>query len=350
MQTRQLAELLRRDGFSVELVPVNRPYRPRWVARVPVVRAFFRLLPYLAALLRAAGRNDLLHLMANSGWSWHLFATPAILVARIRRLPIVINYRGGSAPEFLARQGRWVLPFLRRANVLAVPSGFLAEVFQPYGLNATIVPNIVDLQRFLGAAEARADSGRPLHVVVTRNLEPIYDIATALRAFALIRQSRPDGRMRVAGSGPERDRLMEEARKLGVDEAVEFTGRLDADAMARLYRTADIMLNPSLVDNTPNSILEAWASGVAVVSTRVGGVPHLVAEGRDAILVPAGDPGAMADAVIGLVNDPERLRLLREEGERSARRFAWDQVKPIWLRVYRDAAGSSASNSRGRTV
>jgi hypothetical protein len=93
-QTRQLAELLRSAQADVSLVQSNAPYRPAWAGRVPVLRALFRLVPYLLRLWRAAGRSDVLHVMANSGWSWHLFAAPAIWVARWRQVPVVVNYRG----------------------------------------------------------------------------------------------------------------------------------------------------------------------------------------------------------------------------------------------------------------
>ena len=77
-QTRQLAQLLQQAGAQVELVQVNAPYQPRWLGSIKGLRALFRLLPYLLHLWRAAGKAELLHIMANSGWSWHLFAAPAI--------------------------------------------------------------------------------------------------------------------------------------------------------------------------------------------------------------------------------------------------------------------------------
>ncbi|RFC36344.1 MAG: hypothetical protein DID90_2727553940 [Candidatus Nitrotoga sp. LAW] len=83
-QTRQLATLLKQEGVNVELVPVNAPYRPRFVGHIKGLRAVFRLLPYLFHLWHAAGRVDLFHIMANSGWSWHLFAAPAVWTAKLR--------------------------------------------------------------------------------------------------------------------------------------------------------------------------------------------------------------------------------------------------------------------------
>ncbi|MEA3642016.1 MAG: glycosyltransferase family 4 protein [Lamprobacter sp.] len=344
MQTRQLRDLLRAEGLVVELVQVNRPYRPALIARIPLVRALFRLLPYVWSLWHGAGRNDLMHLMANSGWSWHLFAVPAIVIARARGLAMVVNYRGGSAPAFLAQQGAWVLPMLRRAEVLAVPSGFLERVFREYALTARIVPNIVDLSRFMASPKTRGSGRAELRLVVTRNLEPIYDISTALQALALVRSSAPnlnaDISLSIAGSGPEADRLQSEALQLGLGDAVTFTGRLDREAMVALYQSADVMLNPSRVDNTPNSILEAWASGVAVVSTNVGGVPDLVTEGRDALLVPPGDVQAMAQAIIELAENPQRLLQLQDEGRKRAQEFSWHRIGPIWLDLYAQLARS----------
>ncbi|RNE90222.1 glycosyltransferase [Marichromatium sp. AB31] len=337
-QTRQLAELLRAEGLAVELVQVNAPYRPAWAGRLPVVRALFRLLPYLWRLWRAMGGGGVVHLMANSGWSWHLFAAPALLIARVRGLPAVINYRGGEAQIFLRAQARWVVPLMRRAAAIAVPSGYLRAVFAPYGLEAEVVPNIVDLERFAARAAAARHPEVP-HLVVTRNLEAIYDNTTALRAFARIRARWPAARLTIAGTGPEAAALAAEARALGIAESVTFSGRLERAAMAALYAEADLMLNPSRVDNTPNSVLEAWASGVAVVSTRVGGLPYLVEDGVDAVLVAPGDPEALAEAACALLDDPPRRAALVAAGRRAAERFSWPAVRPLWLALYRRIAG-----------
>src|SRR5215212_10194695 len=119
-QTRQLADLLEQDGIAVQIVQVNAPYSPRWIASLRGVRALFRLIPFLARLWSAAGRVHLFHVMANSGWSWHFCAAPAIWIAKLRGVPVVVNYRGGNAEEFLARSFLWVGPTLRAANRLVV--------------------------------------------------------------------------------------------------------------------------------------------------------------------------------------------------------------------------------------
>ena len=89
---------------------------------------------------------------------------------------------------------------------------------------------------------------------------------------------------------------------------MHFCGTLDRDEMAALYRSASVVINPSRVDNMPNSVLEAMASGVPVVSTNVGGVPFILREDVTGLLVPRADPEAMAAAVLRVLGDPGSRR------------------------------------------
>ena len=342
-QTQQLAELLRGEGQSVTLVPCNAPYSPRWVANVPVLRAVFRLFPYLLRLWREIGSSSvapssapqLVHVMANSGWSWHLFAAPAIWIAALRRVPVIVNYRGGEAESFLSTSARWVRRTMRKAAALIVPSGFLKATFARFDMSAAIVPNIVDLRRFSNPQPHRTNRRR---LLVARNLEPIYDNESAIRALAIVRQTHPDATLTVAGSGPLADALQSLVKTLGLAGAVVFTGRLDRDAMANAYRDADIALNPSLVDNMPNSVLEALASGVPVVSTHVGGVPYIVKDGETALLVPPKSPEAMAAAIVRLMDDAALAQRLIDNGLAEVQAYTWPRVWPVLAATYARAS------------
>ncbi len=342
-QTRQLARLLSEEGLHVELLQTNRPYRPSWITHLRGIRALFRLFPYLRELWKTAGRVDLFHVMANSGWSWHLFAAPAIWIGWLRGVPVVLNYRGGEAEAFFRKSFRWVRPSLKRVAAVVVPSGFLAEVFRRRGIDVHTVKNIIDLQRFDSAGTRAQHQQDCPHLLVTRNLEPIYDIGTALRAFRRVQEVFPEARMTVCGSGPERENLVTQAEELGIGSAVTFTGRLDNDRVAELYRSADAMINPSLADNMPISILEALACGVPVVSTDVGGVPYLVTHNKTALLVSPGDDLAMAQAVISLLRDPALGERLVKAGQDEIDAYTWPRVRGQLLAVY-DAVLASTVN------
>jgi glycosyltransferase involved in cell wall biosynthesis len=340
-QCQQLRDLLTADGVELSFVQTNAPYRPRWIERVKAARAVFRLVPYLVAVDRLCRSVDVVHLLANSGWAWHLFAAPVVWIARLRGTSVIVNYRGGEAERFLSTAPAWVPSTLRSADACIVPSGFLEAVMARFGVPTAVIPNVVDLSRFHPREGARPDGGR--HVIVTRNLEAIYAIDDALRAFQRVAARLSGVRMTVAGEGPERGRLIELVREFGIEDRVAFPGRLSRDAMAELYRSADVMLNPSTVDNMPNSLLEAYASGVPVVSTNVGGIPFIASDGDTALLVTAGDVEAMAGRVISVLTDAPLAERLARNGLDEARRYTWGQVGPQWRRLY---ARCSAAKER----
>ena len=340
-QCEQLLRLLRAEGVSVELVRTNAPYRPAWIGRVPVLRAGARLLPFLVELWRSIGRAEVVHVFANSGWAWHLLALPAVVMARLRGTAVIVNYRGGLADEFLRTGPRHVKAWLARATLRVTPSVFLLRVFARHGLDAEVIPNIIDLSRFSTPLNpARRDAP---HLIVTRNLEPIYDIPTALRAFAQVRLRYPAARLTVAGSGPQRAALLQLATELGLAEAVHFSGRIDNARIGALYASADCLLNPTTADNMPISILEALASGVPVVSTNAGGIPDLVQHGVTALLVPVGDHAAMAHEALRVLDDAAVASALRRAGLAEVQRFAWPHVKRQWQSAYQRASHARGS-------
>ena len=350
-QTRQLAKLLREEGLHVELLQTNRPYRPSWMAYLRGIRALVRLLPYLRELWVAAGRVDLFHVMANSGWSWHLFAAPAIWIGWLRGIPVVLNYRGGEIEEFFQKSFHWVRPSLNRVATVIVPSGYTAGAFRRRGFDIRIVRNIVDTSRFsLTDRQLRQCTTNSPHLLVTRNLEPIYDIGTALHVLQQVCRVYPETRLTICGSGPEKSALQQLARDLGISEAITFAGNIDNDSIAELYRSADIILNTILADNMPVSLLEALACGVPIVSTNVGGVPFLVTHKKTALLAEPGDHEAMAEGILSLVSQPELAEALVRAGLDEIQQYTWSEVKQDLLPVYDSVIDTESESQPGVLV
>lgn len=347
MQTLQLRRLLRAEQIDVTLLATNAPVRPPFMARLPGLRALCRLLPYLFAVWRLAGRVDVIHLMANSGWSWQLYAAPVLWLAWLRGTPVIVNYRGGEAREYFQRSFARVRPSLRLAAAVVVPSGYLQAVFSEFGQPTRVIPNIIDRELFRPApagAPGRGDTGadadnaeRPRTLVITRNLEPIYGIDTAIRALARVLAARPGVRLRIAGSGPAEVALRALARDQGVLDQVSFEGRLDRDGIVALYAAADAMLNPTTVDNMPNSVLEALACGLPVISTDVGGVPYILTHEETGLLVPSRDEAALAAAILRLLDDAALQQQLRDNGLAQVEAYTWPNVRQQWLQAYNDA-------------
>jgi glycosyltransferase involved in cell wall biosynthesis len=331
-QLKQLKNLLESEGVDVFVVQVNAPYKPAFIQKIKGVRAVFRFFPFLISLWKVAGNVDIFHIFANSGLSWFLFAAPAIHIAKIRRTPVIVNYRGGEAESFFKKYFTWVRWSLKFTDLVIVPSGFLRSVFKKWSCKAEVVPNIINLEKFT-PANKELDSTKPV-IIVPRNLEPIYDNTAALKAFRHFISEYPDAEMIVTGSGPELKMLQNLAVSEGIDSKVKFTGKVDNERMVELYQSADITLNPSLADNMPNSILESLASGVPVVTTDVGGIPYLVGNEVTSLFVKPGDYIGMSAALTRLMRDKKLRSKLISNGSELVKQFTWDNVKNILFDYY----------------
>jgi glycosyltransferase involved in cell wall biosynthesis len=121
-------------------------------------------------------------------------------------------------------------------------------------------------------------------------------------------------------------------------ENARWEGWLDGERKARALASAEVFVLPSLSEGMPVALLEAMACGLAIVATRVGGVPELLGEGRDASLVGPGDPAALATALAALAAEPERRRRLGEAAAERARRLAEEDVYGRLDRIYAELA------------
>ena len=315
------------------LVPTN-PLPPallRGAVEIKYIRTVVTQLNFWPLLVREIWNADIVHAFSASYSSFVLSTLPAMLIGRLLRRPVLVHYHSGEAPDHLRRSwlARYALGHL--ADMIAVPSAFLRDVFAGFGLPAHIVANTVDLDRFSFRPRAAL---RP-RVLSTRNLEAHYNVACTLRAFALVQQTHPDASLTLVGGGSHQPALEALARELGLRN-VTFVGRVPADDIAQFYADADIYVQTPAIDNMPLSVLEAYASGAPVVSTDVGGVPSILTDGVHGLLAPADDHTAVAARITDLLRDPARANQLAANAHESCRRYTWAAVRPQWLALYRE--------------
>jgi glycosyltransferase involved in cell wall biosynthesis len=188
-------------------------------------------------------------------------------------------------------------------RIEVIPLGFELEMFasQPRGAG--------DFRRSLGLPAAATLVG------AVGRLVPIKNIPLLLEAVALARQEDPAIRVVLVGDGALREELEVEAEALGLGQAVIFTGwRHD---LASVYADLDALVISSHNEGTPASLIEAMATGCPVVSTRVGGVPDLIADGETGRLVPPGEREALAAALLELFREQERTARMAELAQRQ---------------------------------
>jgi glycosyltransferase involved in cell wall biosynthesis len=158
-------------------------------------------------------------------------------------------------------------------------------------------------------------------------------VDVTIRAFSQLKKRYPEATLTVAGSGSEEKRLRGLARALG-DGGVRFIGAVDSKQMPALYEDADILLNASVVDNQPVSVLEAFAAGLPVVSTATGDLANIIHHRTTGLLVPPADPEAMATAASYLLGNPNRAQFITRSARREAEKYSWAHVRDSWLAVY----------------
>ena len=320
------------------LVPIN-PDPPdllRGAARIKYVRTVVTQLTYWPLLLRELRRADVVHVFSASYFSFLLAPLPAVLIAKLYGKPVVMNYRSGEAPDHL-RRSAIARSVLRSVDRNAVPSRFLKEVFAGFRISADIIPNIVDVDRFA----FRPRTPLAPRLLSTRNFEELYNVACTLRAFQLVQERHPDATLTLVGGGSQEPSLRALASELGLRQ-VTFAGRVAPSEIWRYYAEADIYLQTPNIDNMPASVLEAFASGCAVVATNAGGVPAILTDDVHGLLVNCGDHRAAADAVLRLLDDPALASRLATAARESCDQYRWPEVRARWLALYRSLARPEA--------
>ena len=169
----------------------------------------------------------------------------------------------------------------------------------------------------------------------------------AVEAFSLIRKAFPAARLTIAGDGPARQDLEAQARRLGIEQAVRFTGWVSPDDVPETINRASVVLMPSREESFGLVALESGLMGRPVIASRVGGLPEVVQHGETGLTVPRDDPEALAAAAVRLLRKPDRARRFGEAArERGLATFSLDRYVDQYDALYRRLAGRGAERRK----
>jgi len=156
-------------------------------------------------------------------------------------------------------------------------------------------------------------------------------VGCAIQAFKEVRGVFPDARLGIVGSGAEFDELRRLSSALGLADAVTFYGQIPHTSIYSVYDAYDIFVNASNVDNMPGCILEAFASGLPVVSTNAGGIPYLVKHGVTGLLVGRNDCHGLAQSAVRLLKDPDLAVRMAARAREECRKYSAEHVKQVLI-------------------
>ena len=312
-----LADLLRSEGFEVQVAST-------------AISPYWRLAEIAWLVLRRGSEIDLLLVQTYGGRSFLIEDLASAIAVRMR-VPVIFHMHGGAMPAFIGRFPRWAARVLSRHAAVVAPSTYLADALRGRGINASVIPNVIDLPNY----RFRSPVMTGPRLLWMRSFHPLYNPAMAIDAFARTRAVFPAASLTMAGqdNGLEAN-LRARARAAGFADAVEFPGFLSHEDKHRAAEQADIFISTNHVDNAPVALIEAAAWGLPIVATDVGGVGHLVRNEESALLVPDGDSAAMAQAIIRLVRESALVQRLTRNARRIAESSDWSVVRPQWLALF----------------
>jgi glycosyltransferase involved in cell wall biosynthesis len=210
------------------------------------------------------------------------------------------------------------------------PSLFLMEQFKEAGYrNLVYIPNSVELENY-PFLERKVAKPKLLWV---RSFAKIYNPTMAVAVFEILKKKYPEATLCMVG--PEKDgslsQAKQQAKELGLE--VLFTGRLSKQDWIKKSSEYDIFINTTHFDNMPVSVVEAMALGLAVVSTNVGGIPFLVKDQKEALLIPDGDVNKMAEVIDSLIENPVLFNEITINARQKSQQFDWQLVKNKWMLI-----------------
>ena len=267
----------------------------------------------------------------------------ALACATVSGAPAIVRTRHISAPMPRNAATRWLYAGARR--IVTTGERLRSQVIAETGADparVVSIPTGIDLERFApgDAAAARAALGLPAGV-------PLVGIVATLRSWkghrylleAVAGLARRDVHLAIVGDGPQRAALEARTRELGLESRVTFAG--NREDVAPWLRAFDLFCLPSYAnEGVPQALMQAMACGLAVVSTPVGSIDEIVADGDTGVLVPPEDAARLAAAIERLLSDEGARRLLGARAAARAReRFGEDRMVDAMLDVFGEAAG-----------
>lgn len=250
---------------------------------------------------------------------------------KIKYVPIL---HGGNLPLRLNRSPKCAKTLFSKSYINIAPSRYLLEAFEQHGFYSIYIPNNIDISNY----SFKNRSVLTPNLLYVRSFDAIYNPTMAIKVMKELVDLGINANLCMVG--PDKDGSLQKCIDLvhnyKLNDRVKFTGVLSKKDWHKLSEDYDIFINTTNIDNTPISVIEAMALGLPVVSTNVGGIPFLLKNNENAILVEKQNTKEMVDAIKALLADQTLANKLSVNGRLKAESFDWHSVKGKWLKLIAD--------------
>lgn len=285
-----------------------------------------RLLEMLWTTFIARKKTDIVLIDTYSTQNFY-YAVMVGWLCRFFDLPYIPILHGGNLPNRLKGSPKLSKWLFKNAYANVSPSLYLKTIYEKFGYhNVVYIPNTISIKNY-PFHKKKFDAPRLLWV---RSFSEIYNPELAVEVLHELQQRGYDASLCMVG--PDADGSLSKVKALAttLNVSVTFTGKLTKDAWIELSKAYNVFINTTNFDNTPVSVIEAMALGIPVVSTNAGGIPYLIDNGVDGLLVTPNDVVLMADAIGTLFDNVPQTEAMVVKAREKVEGFDWSEVSVLW--------------------
>jgi len=259
------------------------------------------------------------------------YAFASSQLCRLLHLKYIPILHGGNLPNRLEKSPKLCKLIFKNAYKNIAPSQYLQSEFNARSYKTVFIPNVLEIDKY-NCLERKFESPKLLYV---RAFAKIYNPEMAIKTLHVLKQRYPKALLCMIG--PEKDGTFKSCKalvkSLRLENDVEFTGMLSKAEWHKKAEDFNIFINTTNIDNTPMSVMEAMALGLPIVSTNVGGMPYLINDRVNGLLVEKNNVDAMVNAIIEICENEFLTKTLVINARQKVEQFDWQKVKLLWQKV-----------------
>jgi len=324
----ELPEIEAKDGFQI--------YRTKFynIKFLGCVIFWTNIIPILKKI-----NPDIIHSqMIGMG-------VPALAAKKLFGKPYVVWGRGSDV--YLSRKFEKLIlkPVVKNADaVIALTEQMKGKIEEYYKRDAFVIPNGINLGEFDNLSkenlriELRIGQDEKVIIYIGR-LYPVKGVEYLIKAMNLIKNKEPNTKLILIGDGSEKEKLREMVKKLNLDDCVIFLPQVSNQNIPKYTVASDVFVLPSLSEGFPLTILEAMASGLPIVTTRICGLPEIIKEGENGFLVEPANPEQLAEKILFILENDESRAKISANNKESVKQYSWENIIDKLEKIYLNITG-----------